>query len=65
MTTADLVSDEYNKKFPLEVSGSGRVNATKAITAELIITQANLRFNLSPHDQLETKIGKRKQKRKK
>ena len=58
MTTSDLVSDEYDKKFPLEVSGSGRVNATKAINAELIITPANLIFNLSPHDQMETKIVK-------
>ena len=58
MTTSDLVSDEYNKRFPVEVSGSGRVNATKAINAELIITPANLIFNLSPYDQTETKIVK-------
>ncbi|SVB58954.1 uncharacterized protein METZ01_LOCUS211808, partial [marine metagenome] len=38
MTTSDTVSDQYGKKFPIEVAGTGRINVSKAIDAELIIT---------------------------
>jgi hypothetical protein len=37
------------------VSGNGRVNASNAINAELIITPPNLIFNLSSANQIQTK----------
>ncbi|MCH2406724.1 MAG: S8 family serine peptidase [Candidatus Nitrosopelagicus sp.] len=58
MTTSDDVFDQYNKKFPLEVAGTGRINASKAINAEIIIIPPNLIFNLSPDNQIQTKYLK-------
>ncbi len=58
MTTSDKVSDQYNKKFPIEVAGTGRINASKAINAEIIITPPNLIFNLSADNQIQTKYLK-------
>jgi len=55
MTTSDIVYDQYGKKFPIEVSGNGRVNVSKAIDAELIILPPNLIFDLSPANQIQTK----------
>jgi minor extracellular serine protease Vpr len=52
------VFDQYNKKFPLEVAGTGRINASKAINAEIIIIPPNLIFNLSPDNQIQTKYLK-------
>ena len=46
MTTSDTVFDQYGKKFPIEVTGSGRINVSKAIDAELIIT---LQFQHYPY----------------
>lgn len=58
MTTSDIVYDQYGKKFPIEVSGNGRVNVSKAIDAELIILPPNLIFDLSPANQIQTKYLK-------
>ena len=58
MTTSDDVFDQYSKKFPIEVAGTGRINASKAINAEIIITPPNLIFNLSPDNQIQTKYLK-------
>ena len=55
MTTSDMVSNEYNERFPVEVAGSGRINAAKAIDSELIIIPPNLIFNLSAYNQIQTK----------
>jgi len=55
MTTSDIVYDQYGKKFPIEVSGNGRVNVAKAINAELIIMPPNLIFDLSSANQIQTK----------
>ena len=58
MTTSDDVFDQYNKKFPIDVAGTGRINASKAINAEIIIIPPNLIFNLSPDNQIQTKYLK-------
>ena len=55
MTTSDVISNEYNERFPVEVSGTGRINAAKAIASELIIIPPNLIFNLSAYNQIQTK----------
>lgn len=47
-TTADPVSDTLGTFFPQEVSGSGRLNITKAFDANLIIVPHYAIFNLSP-----------------
>jgi len=55
MTTTDIVYDQFNDRFPIDVSGNGRVNASNAINAELIIIPPNLIFDLSPANQIQTK----------
>jgi minor extracellular serine protease Vpr len=55
MTTTDIVYDQFNDRFPIDVSGNGRINASNAINAELIITPANLIFDLSSANQIQTK----------
>jgi len=55
MTTSDVISNEYDERFPVEVAGTGRINAAKAIAAELIIIPPNLIFNLSAYNQIQTK----------
>ena len=60
MTTSDTVSDQYGKKFPIEIAGTGRINVSKAIDAELIITPPNLIFNLSLDNQIQTEYLKLK-----
>ena len=47
VTTAVPVSDPYGRQFPLEVAGTGRINATKAFDANLVIKPSYLIFNLS------------------
>lgn len=46
-TTTDPVTDAYGKTFPIEVAGSGRLNITRASSANLIISPHELVFNLS------------------
>ena len=55
MTTSNVVSDQYDDRFSINAAGTGRINAAKAINSNLIIIPPNLIFNLSPHDQTETK----------
>jgi len=55
MTTSDVISNEYDERFPVEVAGTGRINAAKAIASELIIIPPNLIFNLSAYNQIQTK----------
>jgi len=55
MTTTDIVYDQFNDRFPIDVSGNGRVNASNAINAELIIIPPNLIFDLSPASKIQTK----------
>ena len=55
MTTTDIVYDQFDDRFPIEVSGNGRIDVSKAINAELIIMPPNLIFDLSPANQIQTK----------
>ncbi|MBS1259882.1 MAG: Subtilisin-like serine protease [Thaumarchaeota archaeon] len=55
MTTSEIVYDQFDDRFPIEVSGNGRIDASKAINAELIIMPANLIFDLSSTNQIQTK----------
>jgi len=58
MTTSEIVYDQFDDRFPIEVSGNGRIDASKAINAELIIIPPNLIFDLSPANQIQTKYLK-------
>jgi len=58
MTTSEIVYDQFDDRFPIEVSGNGRIDASKAINAELIIMPANLIFDLSSTNQIQTKYLK-------
>jgi len=55
MTTSEIVYDQFDNRFPIEVSGNGRIDASKAINAELIIMPPNLIFDLSSTNQIQTK----------
>jgi len=55
MTTSEIVYDQFADRFPIEVSGNGRIDVSKAINAELIIMPPNLIFDLSPTNQIQTK----------
>jgi len=55
MTTSEIVYDQFNDRFPIEVSGNGRISASNAINAELIIMPPNLIFDLSSANQIQTK----------
>jgi len=55
MTTSEIVYDQFDNRFPIEVSGNGRIDVSKAINAELIIMPPNLIFDLSPANQIQTK----------
>lgn len=46
-TTTDPVTDAYNKTLPIQVAGSGRLNITRAESANLILTPHSLVFHLS------------------
>ena len=54
-TTADPVSNPYGDIFPVEIAGSGRINLTRAFSADLIIVPHNLVFNLSLDNPTDTK----------
>jgi len=54
-TTADPVSDSYGSIFPVEISGSGRVNLTRAFSADVIIIPHNIVFNISLEKPFQTK----------
>jgi len=55
MTTSEIVYDQFDDRFHIEVSGNGRIDVSKAINAELIIIPPNLIFDLSPANQIQTK----------
>jgi len=55
MTTSEIVYDQFDDRFPIEVSGNGRIDVSKAINAELIIMPPNLIFDLSSTNQIQTK----------
>jgi minor extracellular serine protease Vpr len=54
-TTADPVSNPYGDIFPVEIAGSGRINLTRAFSADLVIVPHNLVFNLSLENPTDTK----------
>lgn len=54
-TTTDPVSNPYGNIFPVEIAGSGRINLTRAFSADLIIVPHNLVFNLSLDNPTDTK----------
>ena len=47
VTTTDFVTDAYENKFPIETSGSGRLNITRAFEANLVISPPALIYYLS------------------
>jgi len=55
ITTTDPVTDAYGKVFPISVAGSGRLNITRASSADLIIIPHGLVFNLSYENPNETR----------
>lgn len=55
-TTADPISDTYGTPFPLEISGVGRLNVTKAFNANLVIIPYYVIFDLSPHTKTQTAL---------
>ena len=57
-TTTDPVTDAYGNILPIEVAGSGRLNVTRAESANLIIMPHSLVFNLSYDHPNETKTLK-------
>ena len=56
ITTTDPVTDAYGKVFPIDVAGSGRLNITRASSADLIIIPHGLVFNLSYENPNETRM---------
>jgi minor extracellular serine protease Vpr len=55
-TTTDSVSDAYSKEFPLEIAGAGRLNLTKAFSANTIIWPAYAIFDLSTEKQSDVEV---------
>ena len=55
-TTADPITDAYGNVVPIEVAGSGRLNVTRAESANLIIIPHGLVFNPSYTNPSEIKI---------
>ena len=54
-TTTDPVTDAYGNILPIDVAGSGRLNVTRAESANLIIIPHEVVFNLSFDHPNETK----------
>ncbi|MGI0047572.1 MAG: S8 family serine peptidase [Nitrosotalea sp.] len=54
-TTTDPVTDAYGNLFPISAVGSGRLNITRALESNLVITPHSLVFNLSFDNQSQTK----------
>ena len=51
VTTTDFVTDAYENRFPIETTGAGRLNITRAFEANLIISPPSLVYNLSTEKQ--------------
>jgi len=47
ITTADVITDQYNQEFEFDAGGAGRINLEKAFDSELIFDPPRLMFNLS------------------
>lgn len=56
VTTSNTVSDAYGKNFPVEITGTGRINVTQAFNANLIIEPTYLIFNLSPQKKVQSEF---------
>ncbi len=54
-TTTDPVTDPYGNPLPIDSTGSGRLNITRAFGADLIIIPHSLVFNLSYENPSDTK----------
>ncbi|MBI3639831.1 MAG: S8 family serine peptidase [Thaumarchaeota archaeon] len=54
-TTADPVTDAYGNDEPVDITGSGRLNLTRAFSANLIIIPHSLVFNLSLEKPYQTR----------
>jgi minor extracellular serine protease Vpr len=52
------VTDAYGNNFPLEITGTGRLNVTQAFNANLIIDPTHLTFNLSPQKKIQSQFLK-------
>lgn len=55
VTTTDPVTDAYGHLFPISAAGSGRLNITRALESNMIITPHGMVFNLSFDNQSQTK----------
>ncbi len=58
VTTSNTVSDAYGNDFPVEITGTGRLNVTQAFNANLIIDPTYLTFNLSPQKKIQSQFLK-------
>jgi len=58
VTTSNIVSDAYGNNFPVEITGTGRLNVTQAFNANLIIEPTHLIFNLSPQKKIQSQFLK-------
>ncbi len=56
VTTSNTVTDAYGNNFPVEVTGTGRLNVTQAFNANLIIEPPYLIFNLSPEKKTQNQF---------
>jgi len=56
VTTSDVVTDSYENEFSFADAGAGRINATKALNADIIITPPQLIFHLSSSVNEKTKV---------
>jgi len=58
VTTSNIVYDAYGNNFPVEITGTGRLNVTQAFNANLIIEPTYLTFNLSPQKKIQNQFLK-------
>jgi minor extracellular serine protease Vpr len=56
VTTSNTVSDAYGNNFPVEITGTGRLNVSQAFNANLIIEPTYLSFNLSPEKKMHSQF---------
>ncbi len=56
VTTSNTVSDAYGNNFPVEITGTGRLNVSQAFNANLIIEPTYLTFNLSPEKKMHSQF---------
>lgn len=56
VTTTDPVTNAYGSELPIDATGSGRLNVTRAFSANLIIVPYSLVYNLSYDNPSETKV---------